>query len=81
MRPYQEIASVTLPYDFSKPETRPFRLVIYTDEETGLWLNELASQSGVEPSLVGHRILKHARDAAQAGPEGERRQNADRRSA
>jgi hypothetical protein len=73
-------SKVTLPYDLSKPETRPYRLVVFTDEETGLWIAELARESEVEPSLVAHRILKHARDAATVSPESERRQH-DRRSA
>ena len=72
---------MTIPFDLSKPEIRPFRLPIFTDDETGQWIADLAKTNGIEPSLVAHRILRAARDAAQApAPEGERRQS-ERRSA
>jgi hypothetical protein len=69
---------VTLPIDISKPESRPFRLAVFTDEDTGEWVTDLARQGGIEPSLVCHRILRSARENA-ARQDGERR-TTDRRA-
>jgi hypothetical protein len=71
---------MTLPYDSTKPETRPNRVVFYTDDATNTWLNEQSESTDLELSLICHRIVKQARESAASPRESERRQ-ADRRSA
>lgn len=65
--------------DLSKPEARPVKIVFFTDEDTGSWLNGLADDNGLEVSLVVHRITKKAREGA-APTDGERRQSERRAS-
>jgi hypothetical protein len=65
------------PLDLSLPEARPIKVVFFTDEATGAWLEGF----GRDSSLICHRIAKAAREAATGqAPVGEdKRTGEDRR--
>ncbi|MGH7510894.1 MAG: hypothetical protein ACREMZ_15685 [Gemmatimonadales bacterium] len=51
---------MTLPFDATKPELRPVSITFFTDEETARRLEELKDTTGIDRSLIVHRILKKA---------------------
>jgi hypothetical protein len=56
----------TLPFDTTPVEERPESITFYTDVETARRLEELKEQTGLDRSLIVHRILKRALEATQA---------------
>lgn len=68
------------PLDLTKPETRPVRVVFYTDEDTSKWLETMSTDNEIELSLICHRIIRQTRDTATPS-DGERRATERRRSA
>lgn len=71
---------MTLPFDPTKPESRPVPITFLTDEETARWLEAQDAETELGKSLICHRIVKQAREASQARTDGERR-GVDRRKA
>lgn len=71
---------MTIPFDVTKPEARPEKITFFTDEDTGLWLDEMAKGHDLERSLVVHRIVKQARESASP-TDGDKRTGEDRRKA
>jgi hypothetical protein len=70
--------TVTVPLDLSPPEPRPVKKVFFTDEGTAAWLDEMFAQR--DQSLIIHRIVKAAKEAAMAPVVGEdKRTGEDRR--
>jgi hypothetical protein len=57
---------VTLPFDTTKPESRPEPITFFTDEETANRLNELKDSTGLDRSLIVHRIVKRALEGTPA---------------
>jgi hypothetical protein len=59
---------VTLPFDTSKPEARPNRVVFWTDDETHQWLANQATEYDLDLSLLLHRIVKATRQSTGDAP-------------
>jgi hypothetical protein len=69
---------VTAHLDLTPPESRPVKVVFFTDEVTGAWLEEY----GRDSSLICHRIVRAAREAAVQTPRtDDKRTGEDRRKA
>jgi hypothetical protein len=66
---------VTIPLDLSPTESRPVKVVFFTDEATGAWLEDF----GGDRSLIVHRIVKAAREVAVAPVGEDKRTGEDRR--
>lgn len=77
--PYRDASNkpMSLPFNPTKPEKRPIRVVFWTDAVNSEWLEDMAANHELELSLVCHRIVEQARQSASP-PEGERR-GGDRR--
>ncbi len=55
-----------LPFDVTPPEVRPVPVTFFTDEKTGERLDALKEETGLDRSLIVHRIVKRALEAAPA---------------
>jgi hypothetical protein len=69
---------VTIPFDITKPEIRRVPVTFNTDETTAEWLQKMMQETGLDRSLIVHRIVKEAKDSASL-PEGDKRTGEDRR--
>ena len=67
-----------IPFDTTPPTTRSFPVTFNTDEATAEWLEAMKQETGLDRSLILHRIVTQAREATGIF-DGERRRSEDRR--
>lgn len=75
---------MSLPFDPTPVEVRRVPLTFYTDEDTAARVEELRTQTGLDRSLILHRIVQQALRAsepeAEPAPEPAPEDGTDRRT-